>query len=632
MFGIARLNNLARYIDAGPSFTLGDYEPAKLYLNPNSETTSAQDYFGWSVDISENYFIISAYQEDEAGVSNQSGVVYVYSLSDWSLIYTKVNPNNYSTNVGDQFGYTVAITDTHFAVSAHAEDDAGGTDSGVVYVYSTTTGNLLHTLTNPNSYGTSQSDGFGRVGLDISDNYLAVGVYQEDSAAGTTSGVVYVYNLSDGSLRHTIANANAYGTSAGDAFGITVAMNDDYLLIGAYAEDTALRTDSGVVYVYSPNSGSLIRTIQNPNTLSTATSSYFGCSIDLNDTYFIVGAYNDATNNSGQGRAYIFNLSSGSLVYTLENPNYNTSTGTNDGFGSSVALGADYACVGASGEDNLQNFDMGVAYIFDLSTGTQTQTLPYPNYYALSDNDGFTGQALAANALAMQGNNLIIGASAEEFSDMSTTNSGATWLYSRQSDKILGELSSISIVSDTYSTASTITIPSTIQAGDIAVLIDFSTTTTTVLPTGWSLIGNPSTTGIRTMSFYKRLLASDASTTITGMGGTTRKILLIIRGNRPLVGLQFFRSGQQATTSTPTNQNMFAVNEIRPIMLFAVYSSTGAIATRGWSVGSPTEYSNVSTSGVYVKTLTYLNSPANTTISMSDGGTNALITFWLAFQ
>ena len=57
-----------------------------------------------------------------------------------------------------------------------------------------TTGSLLRTLNNPNAYGTSSGDYFGQ-SVAISGNRVVVGAYAEDDAGGTDSGKVYLYNL-----------------------------------------------------------------------------------------------------------------------------------------------------------------------------------------------------------------------------------------------------------------------------------------------------------------------------------------------------------------------------------------------------------------------------------------------------
>ena len=160
------------------------------------------------------------------------------------------NPNAYGTSSGDRFGYSVSISESYAIVGAYREDDAGGADSGKAYIFNNTTGNLLHTLNNPNAYGTSSSDTFGH-SVSISESYAIVGAYQEDDAGGTSSGKAYIFNNTTGNLLHTLNNPNAYGTSSSDLFGYSVSISESYAIVGAWGEDDAGGADSGKAYIYT---------------------------------------------------------------------------------------------------------------------------------------------------------------------------------------------------------------------------------------------------------------------------------------------------------------------------------------------------------------------------------------------
>ena len=67
--------------------------------------------------------------------SGSSGKAYIFNVTTGALVYTLNNPNAYSTSVGDSFGRSVAISGNYVIVGARYEDDAGGTDSGKVYIY-----------------------------------------------------------------------------------------------------------------------------------------------------------------------------------------------------------------------------------------------------------------------------------------------------------------------------------------------------------------------------------------------------------------------------------------------------------------------------------------------------------------
>ena len=216
--------------------------------NPNPYGSSTDDYFGNAVALSGNYALVSAYWEDDAG-GTYSGKAYIFDVTTGNLLHTLNNPNAYGTSASDAFGNAVALSGNYALVSAKMEDDAGGTASGKAYIFDVTTGNLLHTLNNPNAYDTSAGDRFGQA-VAISGNYALVSAYGEDDAGGTDSGKAYIYDVTTGTLLHTLNNPNAYDTSAGDQFGITVALSGNYALVGAYLEDDAGGTASGKAYIY----------------------------------------------------------------------------------------------------------------------------------------------------------------------------------------------------------------------------------------------------------------------------------------------------------------------------------------------------------------------------------------------
>jgi hypothetical protein len=86
---------------------------------------------------------------------NASGMAYIFNVTTGARIHTLINPNAYGTGAFDEFGRSVAISGNYAIIGASGEDDAGGTSSGKAYIFNVTTGALLHTLNNPNAFGTS---------------------------------------------------------------------------------------------------------------------------------------------------------------------------------------------------------------------------------------------------------------------------------------------------------------------------------------------------------------------------------------------------------------------------------------------------------------------------------------------
>ena len=154
------------------------------------------------------------------------------------LVHTLDNPNAYGTSFADRFGRSLAVDGNYAIVGAYFEDDAGGSDSGKAYIFNVTSGALVHTLDNPTAYSTSLVDYFGW-SVAISGNSAIVGAYQEDDAGGNASGKAYIFNVTSGALVHTLDNPNAYGTSFADYFGKSVAISGNSAIVGAVGEDDA---------------------------------------------------------------------------------------------------------------------------------------------------------------------------------------------------------------------------------------------------------------------------------------------------------------------------------------------------------------------------------------------------------
>ncbi len=411
---------------ASSSFTLAfgpDWSTASLLYtlnNPNAYGTGAGDTFGAGVQMSGDYAFIKAQGEDDAGGSG-SGKVYIYNVTTGALVKTLDNPNAFGTSQSDLFPMTFAISGNYLLTTTFYEDDAGGNDSGAAYIFQTTTGNwadtaLVHTLNNPNAYGTTAADHFGYSG-GISGNYCAVGARQEESVAGdVNSGRVYIYNVTTGALVHTLNNSNAYGTSQYDYFGELVAMQGNYLMVGS-RDNGPTNNGNGVLYIFKTTTGdwtdtTLIKSLDNP-TVGGATHWTFA--ISTSENYMVVGNPNEQV---ATGVTYIFKTTTGdwtdtALIHTLQNPDSDPAT-TADEFGSFVSISGGAVAISAFRESDASGTQSGKVYIFELATGLLLKTIDNPNAYGTSANDFFSFPA-------MSGNYLVVGAYAEdEAGDLTT--------------------------------------------------------------------------------------------------------------------------------------------------------------------------------------------------------------------
>jgi len=393
---------------------------SKTLDNPNPYSTSADDWFGYSVSISGNYAIVGARYEDDASGS-KSGKAYIFDVTTGNLLHTLDNPNAYGTSANDWFGDDVSISGNYAIVGARAEDDTGGFSSGKAYIFDVTTGNLLHTLNNPNPIGESSSDSFGN-SVSIDGNYAIVGARGEDHAEFIIdSGKAYIFDVTTGNLVHTLDNPNAYSTTVDDTFGGFVSISGNYAIVGAFDEDDAGGAGSGKAYIFDVTTGNLLHTLDNPNAYGTSANDYFGTAVSIDGNYAIVGAYSeDDAGGIESGKAYIFDVTTGNLVSTLDNPNaYSTSTA--DWFGYSVDISGSYAIVSAWQEDDAGGLSSGKVYIFDVTTGNLVDTLDNPNAYDTSAGDSF------GTVVSISGNYVIVGAHKED--DAGGADSGKAYIY-----------------------------------------------------------------------------------------------------------------------------------------------------------------------------------------------------------
>ena len=274
--------------------------------NPNAQSTTANDYFGRHVSVSENYILATSNSEEDSDLVDFSGYAYIFRKSDNTLLHSIRNPNAEASSAADNFGRGAAINDTYTVIGAPNEEDSDGTytSSGVVYVYSTPTGNLLYKIENPDPQQNNQFGGR----LAISENYIIVGNYSYDVGLSGNVGNVYIFNISTGSLLHTISNPNEYGATINDQFGWTVDIANKYAIVGTPNEkhvSGGVTTNAvGIAHIIDVQTGEIVKKLDNPNIEA---NSEFGYGVGITDNFAVVGARKAESTDVG-GKAYIYSL------------------------------------------------------------------------------------------------------------------------------------------------------------------------------------------------------------------------------------------------------------------------------------------------------------------------------------
>jgi hypothetical protein len=207
-----------------PAWADGWHQVAEL-VEPGS---NSPDGFGRSVAVSGNNIV----------VGNGGGQAFVFSdaASGWQqaseLTATATTP-------GDQFGASVAISRDTVVVGAPRDHF----DTGRAYVFTqTTTGwHQAATLVAPGSPAAALYGYFGAA-VAVSGSTVVVGAPGYDNSAGAA----YVYSK-QASGWHRTAELVGSGTTAGDDFGLSVAISGDTVVVGAPGYDYSV----GRVYTFT---------------------------------------------------------------------------------------------------------------------------------------------------------------------------------------------------------------------------------------------------------------------------------------------------------------------------------------------------------------------------------------------
>ena len=257
---------------------------------------SEGDEFGKKVSLYENTLVSSCYLDDDNGIN--SGVVYVYKLIDgkWQQ-NTKILPSTpmeYS-----QFGLSLDLFKDKLIVGAPFE---GKKELGAAYVYE-------YNNDKWNEVSKFQPDDlmdynqFG-ITVKINDDFAFVSSIKNDDF-GENSGIVYVYRRVNGDWQY-FQKLNGPDEEKGDGFGIDLTVTDSFVVIGSYFDDDN-GLNSGSVYLYKLKGGKW-KFCKKINPSDGSESDAFGASISLKNNNLLVGAYSDSDKGFLSGSAYIFSL------------------------------------------------------------------------------------------------------------------------------------------------------------------------------------------------------------------------------------------------------------------------------------------------------------------------------------
>ena len=335
-------------------FSAGALTPVEVAKLVASDGAS-DDYFGYSVAVDGDTAVIGAYGDRDYGTN--SGSAYVFSRIDGTWMQqAKLTASDGAAY--DYFGISVAVDGDTAVIGAHNDED-NGPSSGSAYVFSRISGTWEQQakLKAPN-WAAGSLFGYS---VAVDGDTAVIGAYG-DYYYGTNSGAAYVFSRS-GSTWEQQAKITAPGGAANQYFGLSVAVDGDTAVIGAFGDGNYF--NSGAAYVFSRSGGIWLQ--QAKLTASDeAANDYFGYSVAVDGSTAVIGAlYDDDNDFSNSGAAYVFSRSGGTWAQQakLTAPDGASS----DSFGCSVAVDGDTAAVIGVRYDDDKGTSSGSAYVFSLA-------------------------------------------------------------------------------------------------------------------------------------------------------------------------------------------------------------------------------------------------------------------------
>jgi hypothetical protein len=291
------------------------------------------DAFGQQLALSGSTLVVGVPAQNEG-----KGAVYVFVRSGgiWTQRATLTASDGV---VGDQFGWSMAISGSLLVVGANGKD--GFTGAAYVFVRS---GGVWTQRAKLTASDGAPGDRFGW-SVDLSGSTAVIGALHKDSDIGAA----YVFVRSEGIWTQHAELAPSDGT-AGDLFGFRVALSGPNLVVTTPYKDT----DTGAAYVFA-NSGGVWSEQAKLTASDGSTQDDFGWSVDIFGPTVVVGApFKDPQN---AGAAYVF-VNSGGVWSQLAKLVPSDATAY-DEFGNDVGLYRSTAVIGAPGHGS-----QGAAYVF----------------------------------------------------------------------------------------------------------------------------------------------------------------------------------------------------------------------------------------------------------------------------
>lgn len=321
-------------------------------LVPNDPTANAG--FGTSVAISGNRALVGAPLVD-------SGFVYSFER-DIAGTWVQVQKFHGFAGMSDRFGSSVALWSEPGDVATYAW--VGAPKDLAPYFATFRLSSVGLFVQSGPSLSTNNGSEFGR-SMAMQALRGVVGAPGFDSATSVRSGRALVSESSDGFEWSFTAWLNPPAAIDGDAFGTSVALDGDRVLVGSPGANTTAGNDAGAAYVFERQLDGSWQRVFALIADDEAANNRFGESVALLADTAVVGApLGDGSGVTDCGAVYVFVRNASGDWVSRAHLEPTLSTSTDDRLGACVAA-ADRCALGtAPGDASPGLIGSGVTYVY----------------------------------------------------------------------------------------------------------------------------------------------------------------------------------------------------------------------------------------------------------------------------
>jgi hypothetical protein len=252
--------------------------------------------FGVDVAVEGDRVLVGAPDSDGSATDQGTAFLFARSGDDFAFDGELLDP---APEQSDRMSRSVGLSgDVLFAGAPGATENSVASGSVVMFQPSGLGGwELLGKLTPSDAV-----DGtvFGEA-LDVSGDLLVVGDYGNDQR-GVDAGAAYVFEAEAG-FWNEVAKLAPAELEAGDQFGLGVAADDGWVLVGSWNDDDAGQ-EAGAVYVFH-DAGSGWQLVDKLLASDAAPFASFGGSLALDYPYAVVGAHYEDSAADNAGAVYV---------------------------------------------------------------------------------------------------------------------------------------------------------------------------------------------------------------------------------------------------------------------------------------------------------------------------------------